>query len=81
MTSDPDPPAVPTCDRGMPNSPGRVFGDAVITKGILLGGDKFPRVHGLGMPKTGDVKFPMTPVQDGTGIEICNANCICANRW
>ena len=23
----------------------------------------------------------MVPVQDGTGMEICNANCACVNRW
>ena len=28
-----------------------------------------------------DLRDTTVPVQDGTGTEICNANCACANRW
>ena len=35
----------------------------------------------LWQTKTQRLRGTTVPVQDGTGMEICNANCACANCW
>ena len=53
----------------MPNSPRGAPQGARIPQRILLGGSKILREVGSGVPKTGEAKFPMTPVLRWYGLE------------
>ena len=47
--------------KGMPNYPGRVIGNTVFTKRIVLGDFMIARGNYSGMQKTGEAGFPVTP--------------------
>ena len=43
--------------------------------------EECPRRTCCGRRRTHRLRDTTVPVQDGTGMEICNANCACANHW
>ena len=46
---------------GIPNSPRDTEGDTKCPQVIWYGDAKFPRLYSSGIPKTGEVKFSVTP--------------------
>ena len=49
---------------GVQNTLGGARGDSKNPQGILHPRSKYTRVFGMGVPKTGGAKFPMTPALD-----------------
>ena len=43
--------------------------------------EEHPRRTYCARPRSQRLRGTTVPVQDGTGMEICNGNCACANRW
>ena len=48
---------------GVQNTLGGARGDSKNPQGILHPRSKYTRVFGMGVPKTGGAKFPMTPAR------------------
>ena len=53
---------------GVQNTLGGARGDSKNPQGILHPRSKYTRVFGMGVPKTGGAKFPMTPVCLATAV-------------
>ena len=56
--------------RGYQKMEGDTKGDTKYPQGFWLGDAKFPRVHGSGIPQTGEAKFSMTTL-DQNFLKLC----------